>query len=766
MLHYILQIVAFQVVFLLIYDVFLKRETFFNYNRIYLLGTAILSFILPFVKIDSIQAVAPKDFVVVLPEVIIGNLNPPTELQRQVALQTGIEITEPTQPIWQIIFYVGMAIATLVFLLKISRLLWLKFNNPRRWNGNVLIVRLLKSTSAFSFFNTIFIGEKISNQEKPTILEHELVHVKQWHSLDLMVFEAMRILLWFNPLIYMYQNRVKALHEFIADETAVKQSGKKSYYQQLLNQVFETQNVSFTNTFFNKSLIKKRIVMLQKSKSKQQALLKYVLLVPVIFGMLIYTSAEVKAQEREQKSEEVIEVIEEVIEVQEISEEKMKEKAYAEIVEMEKNGADFYEIFNSVIGNKHNYISTIEEYYRFIVYTDFLAEQNMKLLSTDGTLTVEDLKKLEKLKSKKTQSYKEYLQWKRTDEAKDIWENQNSKGVLKLLVNNIKSLTPEEEKRKKGLLELMDVDSSFTKLVISDGYNSNVIEVRQEIIEEDVQITEVEQSIEVPFSKIENPPTFPICEDLKDESEKRACTSKYIASFVNKNFNTGLAVELGLEGRQRIFVSFKINKQGKVSSASARAPHQGLEEEAVRVIKMLPKMIPGTQKGKVVTVPYSLPIIFQVNSSKETERLDTLKKLGFANAKSEQKLSNGEVPFSVVENPPFYKECEGIKDQSEKKKCTSDKVSKFVMKNFNTNLAISLGLEGRQNIFVTFKIDKKGNITDVKARGPHSVIEDEATRVIKMLPKMIPGKHNGKTVTVPYSLPIIFQVQSNNKGKN
>ena len=96
MLYYILQIIAFQVVFLLVYDVFLKRETFFNYNRIYLIGTAILSFFIPFIKLDTIKAVAPKDFVIVLPEVIIGNpINVVSDLDKQVALQSGIVLNEP-----------------------------------------------------------------------------------------------------------------------------------------------------------------------------------------------------------------------------------------------------------------------------------------------------------------------------------------------------------------------------------------------------------------------------------------------------------------------------------------------------------------------------------------------------------------------------------------------------------------------------------------------------------------------------------------------
>jgi protein TonB len=133
-----------------------------------------------------------------------------------------------------------------------------------------------------------------------------------------------------------------------------------------------------------------------------------------------------------------------------------------------------------------------------------------------------------------------------------------------------------------------------------------------EIVEvEEVEVEEVEEDIEVPFAVIENVPVFPGCES-GDNNAKKACMSKKISDFVNKKFNTDLASELGLSGRQRINVIFKIDKTGNIVGIRARAPHPGLEKEAARVIGLLPKMKPGKQRGKPVTVPYSLPIVFQV----------------------------------------------------------------------------------------------------------------------------------------------------------
>jgi hypothetical protein len=139
--------------------------------------------------------------------------------------------------------------------------------------------------------------------------------------------------------------------------------------------------------------------------------------------------------------------------------------------------------------------------------------------------------------------------------------------------------------------------------------------VKNEIVEvEEVMVEELEEDIEVPFAVVENAPIFPGC-DKGDNNAKKACMSQKISEFVNRKFNTDLASELGLSGRQRINVIFKIDKSGKITGIRARAPHPGLEKEATRVIAMLPQMQPGKQRGRAVTVPYSLPIIFQVDKT-------------------------------------------------------------------------------------------------------------------------------------------------------
>ncbi len=117
-----------------------------------------------------------------------------------------------------------------------------------------------------------------------------------------------------------------------------------------------------------------------------------------------------------------------------------------------------------------------------------------------------------------------------------------------------------------------------------------------------------------------------------------------------------------------------------------------------------------------------------------------------------------DVPFAVIENVPIFPGCEGETNNAARKKCMSEKVDKFVKRKFDQELGGELGLSGIQRIYVAFKIDKSGNITNVRARAPHPRLAKEAESVVKALPKMTPGKQRGKAVGVLYSLPIVFQV--------
>ena len=294
MIHTILQILVFQLLFLAVYDLFLKKETFFSLNRIYLLLTPVLSVVLPFVSIGFIQQNIPEEYFVQLPSVLLGEVVWETGSNSSFWLPTLINL-----------WIIGIIGSTLIFSYKIYKLVKLKlFGISENIDGTPMTI-LSGTDTAFSFFNTIYLGKDISEENKTSIIAHEKVHIRQKHSLDLLYFELLRIVFWFNPLVYLFQNRIAILHEYIADSEIARHKGKTHYYQNLLSEVFQTEKISFVNTFFNQSLIKDRILMLQKSKSKKMIQLKYLLLLPLIGLMLVYASC---SDEIGKKESEVVQI--------------------------------------------------------------------------------------------------------------------------------------------------------------------------------------------------------------------------------------------------------------------------------------------------------------------------------------------------------------------------------------------------------------------------------------------------------------------------
>jgi len=163
-------------------------------------------------------------------------------------------------------------------------------------------------------------------------------------------------------------------------------------------------------------------------------------------------------------------------------------------------------------------------------------------------------------------------------------------------------------------IEIVSNESKITESVIetSEVGERDAIQV-EGIYYKDIDEIEIEEEVieDVPFIVIEQVPVFPGCKGNKRELRK--CLEESIRDHVAKNFNVSLAQDLGLElGKKRIFVMFVIDRQGGITNIQSRAPHKRLQLEAERVIKTLPKMKPGEQRGKPVGVKYSLPIVFEV----------------------------------------------------------------------------------------------------------------------------------------------------------
>jgi beta-lactamase regulating signal transducer with metallopeptidase domain len=257
----------------------LSKETFFNTNRGYLLGTPILSLIIPLIQIQSFQKIVSQEFIILLPEIVLS----PEKVIQQTAWYQSIQYIE-------VLFWFGVAVLISFFLVKLFRLLRLIKTSTIEKKKEFTLVHVKNQRTAFSFFNYIFLGKEISETQQQKVIAHELVHSQQKHSLDLLFFEILKIVMWFNPMIYLYQKRITLLHEYISDAVVVKSGIKETYINNILSSLFQVENISFVNQFYKQSLIKKRIIMMTKTQSQKMSQLKYLVLIPVLASMLFYTA--------------------------------------------------------------------------------------------------------------------------------------------------------------------------------------------------------------------------------------------------------------------------------------------------------------------------------------------------------------------------------------------------------------------------------------------------------------------------------------------
>ncbi|HKJ06107.1 MAG TPA: energy transducer TonB [Flavobacteriaceae bacterium] len=184
------------------------------------------------------------------------------------------------------------------------------------------------------------------------------------------------------------------------------------------------------------------------------------------------------------------------------------------------------------------------------------------------------------------------------------------------------------------------------------------------------------------------------------------------------------------------------------------------DEQTVEIEQVKPpevKTPPPPTPDKIEVVEDEEEVEETVIESTETDEEEAIEIEEIVEVVEEEEVIE-DVPFAIIEDVPVYPGCTGSKAQL--KQCLQEKIQKHVNRKFNSDLAADLGLApGVQKIFVMFKIDKTGNITDIRARAPHNRLRDEAIRVIKALPKMKPGKQRGRAVGVKYSLPIAFRVE-------
>ena len=288
---YFLKVNGLLLTFFLAYYFLLRKETFFNKNRWFLLLGLFASVILPLITFTKIVWVEPSP---VIYETVSTDFVP-------YIIENKV-IEEPID--WNsILFNVYLGISV-VFMVKIlieilSFFRIIKFGKRTKTKEAILIDNE-SNENPFSFFNHIVFNRRMFTEEElQHIISHEKIHVKEKHSIDVLISKIFCALFWINPIMWFYQKEILQNLEYIADAKAsVITQDKINYQKTLLKVVTNQHQLSITNQFYQ-SLIKKRIVMLNTNQSNQRKSWKYALILPVLSAFMLLFQVETVAQVKE-----------------------------------------------------------------------------------------------------------------------------------------------------------------------------------------------------------------------------------------------------------------------------------------------------------------------------------------------------------------------------------------------------------------------------------------------------------------------------------
>jgi len=563
--NYLIQINLYLTLFYAFYMMFLRNETFFNLNRAYLLSAAFFSVSIPLIRNEWIKSLF-------FTEKVQQNWS-----SVNVMVMEGFASPIKEESNWALGDYLTF-VYLFVMLFLVLRLVFRLIKVQKMLNSD-------NHPEAFSFFRKVRVNQDLPQKEQ--IEKHEQTHAKQLHTADVLFFEILGIINWFNPVTYSYKKSIRQIHEFIADEQALHlQSNKKDYALLLFSKSFGINPNSLTNNFFNQSLLKRRIMMLQKPKSRKTAILKYGLSAPLFLIAMVLSSATVSENKTIKQIENQIQPAQPIAEilvpkvVEDLVIDNKKEEVSFEKPIVNVNIDGEFEAFKKHLVKSLSFPQKLKDdktdfklAYTFNVGKNGLINNVSAVKFNDTFLTSDGETKIS--------SFKEKL--------------NVPEGIYTLFINYVLS----------GLNKSAAIDATRDLGIIKNFIGEITVTAylaNKTALNEVVVVGYGSKNDDEVFSNVEVLPGFP--GGLSAFGKFLAANLRYPA----------YARENNIQGR--VFLSFVVEKDGSLSAIKvARGIGGGCDEEAVRVISISPKWNPGMQNGKAVRVSYTVPVFFQLNSN-------------------------------------------------------------------------------------------------------------------------------------------------------
>ena len=709
LLQYLLDMTACWVVFLLIYVLFLQRETFFEYNRKYLLSTLLIGLVLPLFRLlpDILKYAAADDasyFVYVAQGVDIS-----------AGLREGTSIWTSVAPVLMTIYMLGVAFFSVLFVKNIYKIKQLQLGATIEDYPSYSLVKTQKEHLPFSFFNKVYISNiTILNDDIEQIMKHELAHVTGRHSIDIMLIELLKIIMWCHPLLYLYKSALRQSHEFVADQSVCQEFKRGDYGRMLIQHSFSGLQMSLANHFFNAHL-KKRITMMYQNPSNKKAGLKYLLALPVV--ALFFMAFMIAAPEKNEMNN-------------------IPELGYSVMDTLPVVQYDTIVEFDPV---------TMEEKLTIVKSTNDL--------NKIGDLSSQ-LGRIDTMVNFDPVTYEETI---KIVEVVEVDGKLVKKQRTLPVTADMKLPPPPPNPPTAVAAPPSPPKSSSVPLPPSSPPAPPTNSVPSAPPAPPTPVYEGEGQSDPVFKIVEQMPSFPGCADLAKE-EVNDCSDKKLVEYIYKNLK--YPEEARAEKTEGMVVlQFIVERDGSISNIKkVRDIGAGCGDEAVRVIKAMnnlpQKWTPGKQRGRPVRVFYTLPVKYKLEATSKSKK----------NGPGPNMPAQDEEVFKVVEQMPRFPGCAEL-PKEEGKECSNKNLVEYLYKNIKyPENARAEKVEG--TVVLQFIVEKDGGLSNVKIlRDIGAGCADEAVRVIQsmnnMPEKWTPGKQRGKAVRVMYVMPVKYKLESN-----
>lgn len=538
-LIYDLKVAVLIAIFYLFYRLLLSRDTFHRLNRLVLLATAVASFVLPLCVITFHHTVVLTSHE---PGIAVG--------------QPLAAIVEPSLPWWQMgvvaVFFLGVLIVVGHVAWSVAQVVRLIMHSERHPQDDGTVIAVTdRPVAPFSWMRYIVLNVSDFEHQDPAIMAHERGHIRQRHSLDVLLVDTLTALQWFNPTIWMLRQDLRAIHEYEADAAVLSQGiNMRQYLYLLIQKAAVSGGYSIVNGITHSTLKSRINMMLNNKKPNRKSWLKLLVLLPILGAVVILNAETVNDYVYQQPQKKLV-----------------------------KKGskAGKVNVSGKTIEVKADQPTTTTNPGIFVVDDMKTNMENPLVFIDDKRASMEEVKAIDP----KNIDHIDVLKDKASTE---LYGEEGKNGVILITT---KKAAAAGDKTAVGSFSANEDKGAENTAVGSFSAN------------DDKKAEAIETDDSNAFDVVEKKPEFP---------GGAEAMMKYLSENIHY---PEAAFKAGKQGR--VVVSFIIESDGRISNAHViKNVDNDLDAEAVRVVGAMPKWMPGMQDGKAVRVKFAMPITFRL----------------------------------------------------------------------------------------------------------------------------------------------------------